>query len=98
MNILKTVSRASGSWVQIPLPPLLNCGFAQPGSRSHVRGFLAAIWLHSHPGLCAYSPGAMYPVTRDLIPDVGEVFVQVIVGSLFVPEKPGVSNKTVPSA
>jgi hypothetical protein len=40
----------------------------------------------------------MYPVTRAVIPDTGDVFVQVIVGRPFGPEKPGVLKRTVPSA
>jgi hypothetical protein len=35
---------------------------------------------------------------RAVMPDTGDEFVQVIVGSPFVPENPGVSNNTVPSA
>jgi hypothetical protein len=35
----------------------------------------------------------MYPVTRALIPETGDVFVHVIVGRSFV-SKPGVANRT----
>ena len=40
----------------------------------------------------------MDPVTRDVIPDTGDVLRQVMVGRLFGPENPGVANRTVPSA
>ena len=45
-----------------------------------------------------YFVGAIYPVTRAQVWDSGEKLVQVIVGSPFGPEKPGVSKKMVPSA
>jgi hypothetical protein len=45
-----------------------------------------------------YFVGAMYPVTRAQVWDSGEKLVQVIVGSPFGPEKPGVSKKMVPSS
>ena len=45
-----------------------------------------------------YFVGAMYPVTRDVIPDTGDVLVQVMVERSFGPENPGVANRTVPSA
>ena len=45
-----------------------------------------------------YFVGAMYPVTREVIPDTGDVLVQVIVGSWLGPVNPGVANRTVPSA